>query len=109
MTHTYRLTRLTVIGESPTQLGNTTLREWLGRAGLSVCSGWPNDLPGCRDEEVQFVELFDKTSGVPQLALGKDIVEALTGYAVAPHKVRGSILPKKLELPIIHSEKPEPK
>jgi len=87
--------RLTVIGESQAQLNNTLLREWLNRAGLSVCSGWPNEPADSRPEEVCFRELYDPIPpGVPILSLGGDIAKYLTGYSLPIHKMRGSILPK---------------
>lgn len=58
-------TRLVAWGESPgaTELetghgfsgaAGRLLRSWLRRAGLSVCSAWPDDPPGSRREEVAF-------------------------------------------------------
>jgi DNA polymerase I-like protein with 3'-5' exonuclease and polymerase domains len=85
--------RLAVIGESQAQLNSTTLREWLNRAGFKVSSGWG---PKILEEDVWFGELFDPApKGVPQLALGGDIAEALTGYKLPALKVRGSLLPRR--------------
>lgn len=58
-------TRLVVWGEAPGRTEIATghgftgesgrlLRSWLRRAGLSVASGWPDDMPGSKREDVAF-------------------------------------------------------